>query len=86
MRIENVKNDGVVDLKQFIGWVCTNSIGRIGIVISIGEAFGKPALLGMGIDGRGNWCSTGEFCVIDTAEGYRKTLQERFDGRLSYNA
>ena len=79
--------------ENLIGKVCVCSIGRPGIVVGKKKAtFGNiPAQeydvwFGLGLDGKGNWCSTNPCIVAESGVEFCQRLSDRFSGKMSFNS
>ena len=67
------------------GKVCVCSVGRVGIVTGEEKYHFGLAWVGLGLDGKGTWCSTAPAVVAETAEEFRAKLSERFGGKMSWH-
>ena len=78
--------------ENLIGKICVCSVGRPGIVTSKKkckfESSGAEfdAWVGLGLDGKGNWCSTSPAIIAESAEEFRQRLSTRFGGKMSFNS
>lgn len=72
------------ELETFIGHVCVNTTGRLGIVTHVDISGDSFRAAGMGLDGKGVWTSTDPHSLGTGQEFYRK-LNERFGGAMTWH-
>ncbi len=70
--------------EDLAGKVCVCSTGRAGVVTGQKEFAWGVAWVGLGLDGKGTWCSSNPAVVAESAEEFRQTLEDRFGGKMSY--
>lgn len=83
--------------EDLTGKVCVCSVGRPGIVVGKkkttfeNDENNQPekeyeVWFGLGLDGKGNWCSTNPCVVAESGEEFYERLSDRFGGKMSYNS
>lgn len=68
-----------------VGKVCVSSVGRVGIVIGKKKFDWGESWYGLGLDGKGNWCSSNPCIIAESAIEFYDKLTSRFGGKMSYN-
>lgn len=71
-------------LEAFVGTICVNTTGRLGIVTHVEVIGDSWRCAGFGLDGNGVWTSAHP-TIIAEAEDFYNTLKTRFGGALSWN-
>lgn len=72
--------------EDLTGKVCVCSVGRVAVVTGAKKFPWGLAWTGLGLDGKGTWCSTAPAVVDETGEEFRARLSERFGGKMSLNS
>lgn len=71
-------------LEAFVGTICVNTTGRLGIVTHVEVELDSWRCAGFGLDGYGIWTSAHP-TIIAEGEDFYNTLKARFGGALSWN-
>ena len=66
--------------EDLVGKVCVCSIGRPAIVTGRGETIFGKVWTGLGLDGKGTWCSTQPCVIAESGQEFYEKLIQRFGG------
>lgn len=69
--------------EDLIGKVCVCSTGRVAVVTGTARFPWGLTWTGLGLDGKGTWCSTVPAVVAETGQEFHDKLLKRFDGQMS---
>jgi hypothetical protein len=78
--------------EDLTGKVCVCSVGRPGIVLGKKKTIFNNTKetarvwFGLGLDGKGNWCSTNPAIIAESGVEFYEKLSERFGGKMSFNS
>lgn len=71
--------------ENLVGKICISSIGRIAIVTGRKKYDWGDAWCGLGLDGKGNWCSSNPVITAESGQEFHDMLTKRFKGKMSFN-
>lgn len=85
IKIEENKMRMPNENEDLIGKICVCSIGRPAIVVGKNQFEWGNAWIGLGLDGKGTWCSTEPCIIAESGREFHDKLLKRFKGKMSYN-